>query len=147
MAKRGTKADVKWNGKQVMFLAHKNLRKNAWRAGAFLEGKVIRSISRGQKTKRVGSRLVGLNPSRPGRPPKVLHGLLRNSIAHRTDVTRQGIDVYVGANTKYARRLELGDAYGPLRGSSRIEARPYLRPAIESNRAKALRILFKGIFE
>lgn len=47
-------------------------------------------------------------------------GRLRNSISHATD----GEAVYIGTNVEYAPYVELG--------TSRMKARPYLRPAAEN---------------
>jgi phage gpG-like protein len=143
---RETTVTTEWNGKELMVEAMKKMETNAERVGMMLDGAVVRSISKGQAVKRVGNRLVGLSPSKPGKPPHVLHGLLRNSISHRTEIKRGSINVFIGANTPYARRLEYGDPHGPLRGNSRIAARPYLRPAIAKNREKALKRLVKGVF-
>lgn len=67
-------------------------------------------------------RIVGLNPSRPGEPPKVVYGNLRKSI--RSKVTRSGLQVtaLIGSNLPYARPLELG--------TNRMAARPFMRPAL-----------------
>jgi phage gpG-like protein len=137
---RETKVTMEWNGKEVMIQAMRQMERNAERVGMMLDGAVVRSLSKGQPRKRVGKRLVGLNPSKPGEPPRVLHGLLRNSISHRTQVRPSAVEVYVGANTKYARALEFGSP------KTRLAARPYLRPAVERNRDKAIKRLVKGVF-
>ena len=137
---RETKVTVEWNGKELMIEAMKKMETNAERVGMMLDGAVVRSISKGQPVKRVGNRLVGLNPSDADNPPHVLHGLLRNSIKHRTEIKRGSIDIYVGANTPYARALEYGNPKGHLR------ARPYLRPALAKNKEKALKRLVRGVF-
>lgn len=137
---RETTVKTEWNGKELMIGAMKKMETNAERVGMMLDGAVVRSISTGQPVKRVGNRLVGLDPSKPGKPPHVLHGLLRNSISHRVQIKRGSINVFVGANTPYARALEYGNPQSNLR------ARPYLRPAIAKNRDKALKRLVKGVF-
>ncbi len=143
---RETKVTMEWDGDRVVLEAMHQMSINADRVGMMLHGAVVRSLSKGQPTKRVGKRLVGLDPSKPGEPPRSLHGLLRNSIAYRKEIHPREVEVYIGANTKYARRLEFGDPMGPLRTRSRIQARPYLRPALEKNRDKAIKRLVKGVF-
>lgn len=133
-----TRVYVKWHGKGEIEKATRKMKSNAERAGMFLEGYVVKSLSKGQPVRRSGNRLVGLRPSRPGEPPRLLHGLLRNSISHRVDRDAKHVDVYIGAHTPYARALELGGAGLP---------RPYLRPAIKRNRDKAIRILVSGLFK
>ena len=135
-----TTVTTDWNGKELMIQAMRKMQTNAERVGMMLDGEVVRSLSKGQPVKRVGDRLVGLSPSQPGQPPRVLHGLLRNSISHRTELRRGSITIYVGANTKYARALEFGNPKGHLK------PRPYLRPALAKNKDKALRRLVKGVF-
>ena len=137
---RETKVTMEWNGDEVMRAAMRQMSINADRVGMMLDGAVVRSLSKGQPVKRVGKRLVGLSPSQPGEPPRVLHGLLRNSISYRKQIHPRLVEVYIGANTKYARALEFGNP------KSNLKARPYLRPAIEKNRDKAIKRLVKGVF-
>ena len=140
MARKQIKAELKWHGKEVGEIAMKTMRKNAVRTGMFLEGKVIKSLSIGQPAKRVGNRLVGLNPSKPGKPPHLLHGALRNSITHRVDRGAKHVDVFIGAHTPYARALEFGNP-------PHLAPRPYLRPAIKNNREKAIKMMVRGLFK
>lgn len=159
-----TRVYVKWHGKGEIEKATRKMKSNAERAGMFLEGYVVKSLSKGQPARRSGNRLVGLRPSRPGEPPRLLHGLLRNSISHRVDRDAKHVDVYIGAHTPYARALELGDPKATSRArassSKRVTSlasglrtagaglpRPYLRPAIKRNRDKAIRILVSGLFK
>ena len=136
-----SKVTVDWNGKEVLLQASQQLRTNAEGVGMFLEGKVVRSLSKGQPAVRVGKRLVGKSPSKPGQPPRLLHGNLRNSIYHRVLIGRRTVAIMIGANTPYARALEFGYPKGNL------EERPYLRPAIRKNREKAIQRLVRGLFK
>ena len=137
---RDTTVTTEWNGKELMIQAMRKMETNAERVGMMLDGAVVRSLSKGQPVRRVGDRLVGQSPSKPGQPPRVLHGLLRNSISHRTELRRGSITIYVGANTKYARALEFGNP------KSHLKPRPYLRPALAKNKDKALLRRVKGVF-
>lgn len=159
-----SKVTVTWNGKEVLAKAAKRLDMNGERAGMFISGAVVRSLSKGQPAKRVGNRLVGLNPSKPGQPPRLLHGTLRASVDHRVKRERGHIDVIIGAYTPYARALELGDpkatsrAHGSasknvtslasgFRTSGAGKPRPYLRPALAKNKKKATQMLVRGLFK
>jgi hypothetical protein len=159
---KNTTVELKWYGKEVGEAAAKTMKSNATRVGMFLSGEVVKLLSVGQPAKRVGKRLVGLDPSKPGDPPHLLHGHLRNSIDHRIDRDRKHIDIYIGANTPYARALELGNpkARGNVMSSKNITSlasakkkhgvgmpRPYLRPALKKNREKAIRMLVRNIFK
>jgi phage gpG-like protein len=137
---RETKVTMEWDGDRVVLEAMHKMSINADRVGMMLHGAVVRSLSKGQPTKRVGKRLVGLSPSKPGEPPRKLHGLLANSIDYRKKVDKSRVELFIGANTKYARALEFGNP------KSRLKARPYLRPAIAKNREKAIARLVKGVF-
>jgi len=61
----------------------------------------------------------------------VLTGALKRSITHEPEVPKR--EVLVGSNLTYAPFVELG--------TSRMSARPYLRPALEAN-MPAIRRLF-----
>ena len=137
---RETKVTMEWDGDRVVLEAMHQMSINADRVGMMLHGAVVNSLSKGQPTKRVGKRLVGLDPSKPGEPPRKLHGLLANSIDYRKKVDKSRVELFIGANTKYARALEFGNP------KSRLKARPYLRPAIAKNREKAIARLVKNVF-
>lgn len=137
---RETEVDVEWFGDRVVLEAMHKMSMNADRVGMMLHTAVVKSISKGQPVRRVGKRLVGLNPSQPGNPPHVLHGLLRGSIDYRKKVDKNRVELFIGANTKYARALEFGNP------KSRLKPRPFLRPAISKNREKAIARLVKGVF-
>lgn len=114
------------------------------RAVLLVKNKVVDSISTGQPVRRSGKSLIGLDPSKPGEPPHVLQGRLRQSIAHQVSVEGAEIVGKVGTNIEYGRRLELGmHGTDSLGRTVNQEARPYLRPAITGNRRAILRELVK----
>jgi hypothetical protein len=65
-------------------------------------------------------------PGPPGGKPGVRTGLLRRSITWRPGLDAESPYVDVGSAVLYAPYVELG--------TSRMEARPYLRPALEAAR-------------
>lgn len=117
--------------------------------GAFaLQEQMDRTLSIGQPVRRTKSgRLVGLSPSRPGQPPHVLYGRLRQSITIgplvRTGPYR--FSLAVGSNVEYAARLEFGfvgtDALG--RNVSQA-ARPWARPSLQAAFKKLGRLIKEG---
>lgn len=58
-------------------------------------------------------------------------GRLRNSITHVTEESEKA--VYIGTNTEYAPYVELG--------TSKMRAKPYLKPTIEKNAEKYKEII------
>lgn len=138
-----TTVKLKWYGEKVYADALKQLKINGEGTGMWVHSKITKSISRDQPIKSVGKnrRKVGLNPSKPGRPPKVLHGTLRESLDYRVDVRKNGVDVYIGANTPYARALELG--YKPRN----LAPRPFLRPGLTKNRKGIIKRMTKKMFQ
>lgn len=75
--------------------------------------------------------------SAPGEPPAVDTGQLRNSISSTSGEDASGPYVDVGTNLEKAGYLEFG--------TSTIEPRPFMRPAIESATPKMAQALADGI--
>lgn len=125
-----------------------HLKRGLFRAALQLEERVIRSISIGQPVRRLPSgHLIGLSPSRPGHPPHVLHGRLRQSITNsgirQTASTRMGI--MVGTNVEYAARLEYGFVGTDSLGRKVSQApRPFLRRALRESLKSIGSLIAKG---
>jgi len=67
-------------------------------------------------------------------------GRLRNSIATRlSDSSENNISAEVGTNVQYAKSVEYG--------TSKMNAQPYLYPALENNKQKILKMLAKAFKE
>jgi len=66
-------------------------------------------------------------PAPPGHAPATRSGTLRRSIAWKPGIDALSPYVDVGSNVLYAPYVEMG--------TSRMEARPFLRPALEGARA------------
>lgn len=81
---------------------------------------------------------VGLGPSKPGEPPKLLTGRLRDSLTGQVTETATELRGEVGTNTAYGRALELGD---PSRG---LAPRPHLRNTVIEEQKRILSILETG---
>lgn len=76
------------------------------------------------------------DPSRPGEPPAVQTGRLKNSIVHKREAARSW-SVTVGA--EYGAPLEFGTA--------KMEARPFLRPAVRAIAQTAPKVLKAEVFD
>ena len=123
---------VEWNGKRNEKEVLNLLERNMKRAVRFAEGECKKLISRGNVT--------GMNPSSAGDPPKVVTGVLRSSID--TEVSRDslGVSGYLGV------RKGAAENYGFFLefGTSKMAARPFLRPTLANNKRKILDMIGKG---
>lgn len=125
------------NGKQ---LAEK-FRESSKRAQGKLEKSLLAS---GHLVEADVKKSFVASPSPPGGPPGVLTGTLKRSIATRL----MPMNVQVGTNVIYARRLEFGFTGTDSRGRSYNQAaRPYLYPALRRNKAEIIKIISKGLGE
>jgi hypothetical protein len=127
------------------------LLQNVKQAAQFVEDRVKEKISRrNEPRKRVGNRMVGLNPSKEGEPPKVMEGVLRVNVAHAVTINSTEVSGYVGIKgssqaNKYALRLELG-----MHGTDKLGRnvnqgpRPYLRPGVAENKDAIMKIICTG---
>jgi len=135
-------AKVIWKGDRVAQRFNKEMTTRMRKAAIFLQGEVKKSINTGQPVKRVGGTLIGLDPSKPGQPPKKVVGTLFRSIEQDVRVDTLAIVGRVGSNLSYARRLELGFTDTDSLGRTVNQApRPYLRPALRRNRRILAQIL------
>lgn len=108
----------------------------------------IRKISRTQPVHVTsGGNVVGLAPSRPGEPPKVLTGRLRSSMTSATwRSSHLGWPIVHGrfgitADVPYAMALEFGRPGNAGNNPPPLAPRPYLRPTYYENRKMLLKKL------
>ena len=71
--------------------------------------------------------LSGASPSRPGEPPGLDTGFLRNSVQVDSVTPTEAI---IAPHTDYAEHLEFG--------TSRMAARPFMRPAVDEHEGEIL---------
>ena len=100
--------------------------------------KELLSIRGTGRTYRVGKNVLH-RASSPYRPPAVDTGRLRSSYTWQTGEDRLGPYVEIGTNVVYAPWLEFG--------TSRMEPRPHLRPAVETLRKDLVEKIADGIIE
>lgn len=101
------------------------VRSAAQRVSLHMQGDVQKSINIGNA--------LGDNPSNPGEPPHKVTARLFQSITGIAEEDPAEIRMIVGSNVEYAKMLELG--------TSRMAARPYLRPALQRAKSVAIRAL------
>lgn len=141
---------VKWFGKELLRKCKQNSEQGLDKAAAFLVNEVVQSFgsppplpveARTARGKRITARKWRrAHHAPPGQPPFVQTGTLRRSI---TFATPRPLSRHVGSTLKpqggspsYAMCLE--------RGTSKMAARPYLRPALEKNRKEIMRLIAHG---
>lgn len=124
---------VEWHGDEIARDLGAALTRGMRRGMQTARDRVVQKITRAQPRSVSGGRARGLEPSLPGEPPKLVTGRLRN--AQTSKAERQG-DTIIGAfgsNVEYQAYLELG--------TSRMAARPHLRPVLEENADEILGII------
>ena len=112
-----------WNSDIITKKLEGKVRGRLRRIGAMLRKHIVKKITRG-KTRRDG-------PSKPGEPPHVDTGRLRQSIAWNLHADGRG--VRIGTNVKSGKYLEDGTRH--------MAPRPYLRPSLNETRAMIKMIL------
>jgi len=129
-----------WFGDEVQRKITSCLEDNLDLAGFSTLNVLKRIVGRNQRTRGKGTRKVGLNPSRPGKPPKRVTGFLQKSYQweRQTQVTFTGgigtnIVGRLGSNLKYAKFLEIG--------TSRMKKRPHLLNSMFINKPAIIRAL------
>lgn len=113
-------------------------KEKALEAGIHVRNKTVEKLSQpgtGKQYLVPGTTNTFYTASSPGRPPAVLFGDLRKSIAFE----EQGGSVLVGSDLKKASKLEFGD--------SKIAARPFLKPTFEEETNNIKTILGKEWFK
>ncbi len=129
---------VEWNGDKYLTELEKNLAGNLEKAAVYLKGKVKEAVNRSQTYERYkgqsGVYYHGLDPSHAGESPKKITGFLQRSIAHAMSGDKK--QAFVGTNLDYGKFLELG--------TSKMQARPFLRSTLLRERDKIARIIATG---
>ena len=131
----GVRTKFVWNGEGIAKTIENTMVNRLDLAGLTLMNEARSLISRDQPRSGKGARKVGLDPSRPGKPPKRVTGTLHRSIFWALD--RQAVKGRVGTPLKYGLFLELGTA--------RMAARPWMITAVRNKIETIKRILSKEI--
>ena len=153
---------IKWYGDKLVSKMEKLQVQALKMCGALLERDIKLSMKPGTGNEYIRGGKIH-RASAPGQPPAVDTGRLRASITFNWSgsgrarapidnpsketkpsdsvgeprAERHAVIVVVGTNVKYGRYLELG--------TTKIKPRPYLRPALENNRAKFERIIYNTL--
>ena len=132
---------INWYGNRVFTLATEANVEAMHKAAMLVESDVKKNFTLQGQGRRYGKHTA----SRPGEPPAIDTGILRASIMNEVEVSgssvngKVGPDVEfmaakapVGTNVEYGYYLELG--------TSKMEPRPFLRPALIRTRKKVVKI-------
>lgn len=84
-------------------------------------------------------RTVGLDPSRPGEPPKRVSGALARSLQQAVKVTATKVVGTLAEERRYAPFLEFG--------TRRMAARPHMRPVMTRNQKKFRNLMSQSVLE
>lgn len=129
--------------KEIMRELERILTERVNAATQLVRNEAVRQLNRSQATRRTkGGNIVGLDPSKPGEPPKRVSSRLIRDV--QVKVEKQGTKIRgtVFTSVKYARRLELGFAGTDAKGRTVSQApRPFLRPAFRAVRPKIKALL------
>ena len=136
---------IKWDTKKVNGKLYEVLERNVGKAAAYAASESRKSIKSQPRRIYPSGRMVGLDPSRPGEPPKQVTARLKQSL--KSAVKREGKEVVgaYGTNVIYGRALELGFTGTDSRGRvHRLAARPYLRPIVSKFKRQIGKIIATG---
>lgn len=116
-----------------------------WHGDEFLR-KVKRGVERAldQTRFRMEARIkssFGSSPSSPGDPPGVKTGQLRSSITS----SREGLKAKIGSTIAPRGGQSQSYAFYQERGTSKMRARPYLRPALDAEAPRLVRDLERNV--
>lgn len=131
----------RWEPDKVRAHYAAKIEKNMLVAMAHILGVIDQSLSRSQplRVSASGETVTGLDPSKPGEPPKMVTLRLRKSMTSKVRRTQREIIGSYGTNLKdetgfsYPRALELGTV--------KMAPRPFLRPPLKTQRRQILEIL------
>ena len=130
------KPKVIWNGGRIAVKVRGDIETNMGMVVQMLRNDVIVSINISQPTTGSGKARRGSNPSAPGDPPKRVEGdLVRSIVADVRSEPSRVVGTYGSTQGKKASALEFG--------TSRMAARPFLRPPLLQRRNDITRILAK----
>lgn len=134
-------ARINWYGNRVFTLATSANVKAMQKAALLVESDVKKNFTLQGQGRRYGKHIA----SRPGEPPAIDTGILRASIMNEVELKgisvegKVGPDIEliaakapVGTNVEYGYYLEIG--------TSKMEPRPFLRPAIKRTKSKVVKI-------
>ncbi len=114
--------ETHWSGDDFVEKVNAQVQQNLKKAGFFGVNELKKALNRGQPTKKVGGRLIGLAPSLPGEYPKKVTGKFQRSIVFIT----QGDVLTIGSNLDgYPKFLNYG--------TRKMAARPWMSLFFNSN--------------
>ncbi|MDD5712003.1 MAG: hypothetical protein PHY31_04500 [Smithellaceae bacterium] len=140
---------VMWFGKKVLAEHKAKTEAGLDRASLFLVNDIVESFGnpprepdgKGGTKANSSKKWKGMFHSMPGQPPYVQTGTLRRSIR---SVKPMPLTRYVGSTLKPVNGAEHSYAFYLEMGTSKMHARPYLRPALIRNKSKILQLVTHG---
>ncbi len=150
---------VSWHGREFLTLATKETVKAMTKAAVLVERRAKKVMGKGASkfsvsgnTKSRRGKTSFHRPSAPGFPPNVDTGVLRASISHKVNIKGGSVNAFVGSDIDKIRSNPKSEAgtdveYGFYLevGTTKMEARPWLRPTLRASEKDILRILRAGV--
>jgi HK97 gp10 family phage protein len=138
-----------WKAVQAKKAFEERISKNLDRVGVFLQNEVRMSFGspdaypeggiRNKRGKKISAKKFRqMQHSQPDDPPFVQTGMLRRSISYQREGTKK---LLLGSTLKPQNGSEHSYAFWLELGSTKMEARPYLRPAVRNNRRTILQMI------
>ena len=149
--------NISWHGREFFTLATKETVKAMTKAALVVENRAKKIMGTGASkfnasgdTKKRKGKKSFHRPSAPGFPPAVDTGILRSSVSHKVQIRNLSVTGFVGSDTdKIAAKAEAGTdvEYGFFLevGTTKMAARPWLRPSLRQSERDILRILRDGV--
>jgi HK97 gp10 family phage protein len=128
-----------WNGDQYLKELEEKLARNVERAAIHLVNEIKENLNISGDPFKASSGASGVhykneNPSQPGEMPHKMLGDLQRSITYEIEADK--LSAKVGTNIDYGAWLELG--------TSKMAARPYLRPTLAQEQDTIKNIITTG---
>jgi hypothetical protein len=144
---RSSGVRIKWTPEQVKKNLLDEMERRMVAAVLIIEEAIVQKVNKGQPVRQTESgNLIGLQPSAPGQPPKVVSGRLKQSWNHVVIRRKNRVIGRVGTDVVYDPRLELGFVGRDSLGRNYNQApRPHIRPAFEETKRKAAKALVRII--
>jgi len=126
-----------WSAPVVIAVIGAHVERGTRRACEHVVGEMKKAVNRSQPVIGSGKNMRGLDPSKPGEPPKKVTSQLQSSLTYKVDYQMGGfVRGLVGSPLGTAPWLEFG--------TEKMAPRPFARPAVRGNAKQIRSLIVKG---